>query len=175
MYKIDIVNPLDFSAQTVPVTSSGVPDTELFLFDSNGIGVYGNDDASGSSALSCLPSADSGNPCFSSRNGLGPTAPGIYYLAITRSMNLPMSDLGYIFSFATFSTDVVGPDTTMGGADAVTGWDGGVNTSPDFSLTQYDIIITDSPATTATPEPATLPLLTAAVAAFAFFRRKQIR
>jgi hypothetical protein len=71
MFKIDIANPLDFSAQTVGV-AFGVPDTELFLFDSSGLGVYLNDDASGSDTLSCLPSADSGNPCSSSRNGLGP-------------------------------------------------------------------------------------------------------
>ena len=106
MFKIDIMNPLDFSAQTVAV-AFGVPDTELFLFDSSGLGVYENDDASGSNTLSCLPSADSGNPCSSARNGLGPLTAGIY-LAITRSANLPMSSSGYIFSFPTFSTDVVG-------------------------------------------------------------------
>src|SRR5580693_4094718 len=75
----------------------------------SGQGVYENDDATGPNTLSCLPSAGAGNPCSSSRNGLGPLSPGIYYLAITRSANLPMSISGYIFSFGTFSTDVLGP------------------------------------------------------------------
>src|SRR5580704_1755569 len=142
MFKIDIADPVDFSAQTVS-TTLGVPDTELFLFDSSGHGVYENDDATGPNTLSCLPSAGAGNPCSSSRNGLGPLSPGIYYLAITRSANLPMSISGYIFSFGTFSTDVLGPDPTMGGGDPINSWDDDVNTNPDSELVNYDIIITD--------------------------------
>src|SRR6202050_3692217 len=69
MFKIDIADPVDFSAQTVS-TNFGIPDTELFLFDSNGLGVYENDDATGANTLSCLPSAGAGHPCSSSRNGL---------------------------------------------------------------------------------------------------------
>ena len=170
MFKIDIADPVDFSAQTVS-TTLGVPDTELFLFDSSGLGVYENDDATGPNTLSCLPSAGSGNPCSSSRNGLGPLFPGIYYLAVTRAANLPMSDNGYIFAFGTFSTDVLGPDVTMGGGDPVNSWDNDVDTTSDSELVNYDIQITDSPAI-ATPEPTAWPFVTAAIAALSVFRRR---
>jgi len=169
MFKIDILFPSDFSAQTVPAGALGVPDPELFLFDSSGLGVYQNDDESFSDLQACLPSADSGNPCPSSRNGAGPLTAGIYYLAITRSANSSMSSSGYIFS-PVLSTDVVGPDLTMGGGDPISSWDGNVFTSPNFDQINYDILITDSPI--ATPEPVTWPLLSAAVTALVLFRQK---
>jgi hypothetical protein len=165
MFKIDILNPLNFSAITVSAGAFGVPDPELFLFDASGLGVYENDDNSASDTQSCLPSAGSSNTCGSSRGGSGPLIPGIYYLAITRSENLPLSDMGDIFS-PLQSTDVVGPDLTAGGGDPIIGWDGGVFTGPDFDLTQFDIQIVD------TPEPATWPLLAAAIVALVLFRRK---
>jgi hypothetical protein len=165
MFKIDILYPANFSAFTVPVGAFGVPDPELFLFNASGLGVFENDDISASDTQSCLPSADSSNPCPSSRGGSGPLTPGIYYLAITRSANSPTSNSGPIFS-PVLSTDVVGPDLTAGGGDPITSWDNGVNAGSDFDLTQYSILIDD------TPEPATLPLLTAAVAACVIFRRK---
>ncbi len=165
VFKIDILNPASFSAYTVNAGAFGVPDPELFLFNASGHGVYENDDTTAIDTQSCLPAADSNNPCPSSRSGLGPLTPGIYYLAITRSANSPLSVSGYIFS-PVLSTDVVGPDLTAGGADPITGWDGGVNASPNSDLTQFDIRITD------TPEPATWPLLTAALAAVVVFSRK---
>jgi hypothetical protein len=165
VFKIDILNPLDFSAFTIPAGAFGVPDPELFLFNASGLGVYENDDTTTSNTQACLPSADALNPCPPSRDGLGPLTPGIYYLAITRSANSPLSNSGFIFS-PSLSTDVVGPDLTAGGGDPVNGWDNGVNTGPNFDLTQYDIQIND------TPEPATWPMLTAALVALMLFRRK---
>ena len=165
MFKIDILNPLNFSAFTVSTGAFGVPDPELFLFNANGLGVYENDDATAGDTQSCLPSAGSTNPCPSSRGGSGPLTPGIYYLAITRSENSPLSNSGYIFS-PLQSTDVVGPDLTSGGGDPVIGWDNGVFTGPNFDLTQFDIQINDA------PEPATWPLLTSSFIAFVLFRRK---
>ena len=143
VFKIDIVYPLGFSAFTVPLPF-GVADPELFLFDANALGVYSNDDATPIDLQSCLPSALSSNPCPSPRDGVGPTTAGIYYLAITRSENEPLSSAGYIFT-PVLSTDVVGPDLTMGGGSPITGWDGGVNTSPDFDLINYDIMVQDVP------------------------------
>ncbi len=138
----------------------------MFLFNASGLGVYENDDISGSDTQACLPSAYSViNPCPSSRGALGPLTAGIYYLAITRSENSPLSSSGYIFS-PILSTDVVGPDLTMGGGDPVIGWDGGVDTSPDFDLIYYDIQISD------TPEPATWPLTVAVFGALVLFRGK---
>jgi len=77
-----------------------------------------------------------------------------YYLAITRSANGPTSVGGEIFS-SVLSTDVVGPDPTMGGGSPITGWDGNVYASSDFDLTAYDITLTG----TSIPEPATWALI----------------
>jgi hypothetical protein len=155
MFKIFVSDFVDFSAITTGL-AFGIPDTELFLFDSNGLGVYGNDDIDGGNTLSCLPSADGGNPCSSARPaGVGPTTDGFYYLAITRSSNLPLSVDGDIFTILNF-TDVVGPDGTMGGNSAITDWDGGAFTSPDTDLVNFDIKLT---GVSAVPEPGVLALL----------------
>jgi hypothetical protein len=165
MFAINITDYQDFSAITIG-SPFGITDTELFLFNSSGIGVMGNDDIDGGNALSCLPSADSGNPCESSLPaGVGPTSDGTYYLAITRSSNDPLSASGEIFTILN-STDVVGPDLTMGGNDPITNWDGGAFTSADTDLTDYDIVITG------TPEPATWVLLAIGLASILIRRRR---
>ena len=166
LFKIDIRNYLDFSAIVVPVGNHYIPDTELFLFDSAGLGVYGNDDLSGSNTLSCLPSASSGNPCPTIRNGLGPSDNGIYYLGITRSANLPLSSGGYIFASGS-SMAVLGPDLSAGGGSAILGWDNGVYTNPDFDLTSYTIAVTGT-----TPEPETWTLLVGSGLALLLFRKR---
>ena len=112
LFKFNIDNFLTFSVMSLPVLH-GVSDTELFLFDSTGHGVYANDDMGGGDpttfSLACLPSAMS-NPCPSALpSGVGPMSNGVYYLAITRSSDMPLSDLGEIFTLIS-STDVVGPD-----------------------------------------------------------------
>lgn len=156
MFAIDIVDFASFSALTVG-SPFGITDTELFLFDSTGRGVYANDDIDGGNTLSCLPSQVD-NPCSSSQPpGVGPTADGVYYLAITRSSNMPLSASGEIFTIFN-STDVVGPDTTMGGNDPITGWDGGAFTSADSDLVDYDIVLTGTVPETV-PEPSTWPLV----------------
>jgi hypothetical protein len=170
MFKIDIVDPLDFSAITMK-SSFGITDTELFLFDSNANGVYMNDDLGGGDpttyTLSCLPSADGSNPCSSSRpSGVGPTSPGIYYLAISRSSNMPTSAGNEIFNVLN-STDVVGPSIS----GAVDGWDGGAFTSDDPDLVNFDIVLTGT-TTSAVPEPAITTLIGAAGLVLVFLRRK---
>jgi len=166
LFKITIVNYLDFSAITLPVGAFGIPDTELFLFNASGRGVYGNDDISGSNTFSCLPSADSANPCGYGRNGVGPIGNGIYYLAITRSANSPLSNSGEIFTNLQAGA-VAGPDLTAGGADVLNGWDNGVFTSPDFDLTRYSIELNGI-----APEPATWSLIGAAGLALLLLKRK---
>jgi hypothetical protein len=138
----------------------------LFLFDSTGRGVYANDDIDGGNTLSCLPSLI-GNPCSTSLPiGVGPTSDGVYYLAITRSSNMPLSDMGEIFTIFN-STDVVGPDPTMGGNDPVINWDGGAFTSADTDLVNYDIVLTGT-----VPEPATWTMIGAGGVLLALLRRK---
>jgi hypothetical protein len=156
MFAIDIQDFASFSAITLG-SPFGITDTNLFLFDSTGRGVYANDDISGANTLSCLPSQVD-NPCSSSQPpGVGPTADGVYYLAISRSSNMPLSATGEIFTILN-STDVVGPDTTMGGNDPITGWDGGAFTSTDTDLVNYDIVLTGTVPETV-PEPSTWPVI----------------
>jgi hypothetical protein len=170
IFQIDITDFADFSAITTPV-AFGVPDTELFLFDASHLGVYANDDDSGSNTLSCLPSADSGNPCSSTRPaGVGPTADGTYYLAITRSANGPLSAAGEIFTILN-STDVVGPDLTMGGGSPLTGWDDNVFTGPDFDLTAFNITLTGA-SPISIPEPATWALIAIGLALVSIRKRR---
>ncbi|MBV9404348.1 MAG: hypothetical protein JO211_03320 [Acidobacteriaceae bacterium] len=165
VFKINILNYLLFSAETVPVGAHGIPDTDLFLFDSTGHGVYGNDDISGSNTLSCLPSLSS-NPCPSSRNGTGPTHDGIYYLAIAISADYPISSAGEIFNFSQ-STNVVGPDLALGGALPISGWDNGAFTSPDFDNVNYEIVLNGT-----APEPATWLLIAAPLLALWIARKR---
>jgi hypothetical protein len=160
MFAINILYPTGFSAYTVGSNPFSIPDPELFLFDASGLGVLMNDDVTFSDTQACLPSLASTNPCPNLRDvALGPLAAGTYYLAITRSENMPLSNSGYIFS-PVLSTDVVGPDPTQGGGNPIVGWDGGVFTSPNYDLNAFDIVIQD------TPEPALGWITACACAAF---------
>lgn len=166
MFLIDIASPLSFAAETVPVGAFGVPDTELFLFDLSGNGVYSNDDKSGLDTLSCLPAFYANatpSDCPSSSSSSGPVAPGNYYLAITRSANSPRDFLNsYIFS-PLLSTDVVGPN---GGVGPIDNWDDGSFTSPDTDLINYHIVLSQ------VPEPAAWPVIAALGLALLVFRRR---
>ena len=177
MFKIDIFDFQMFSALTIG-GPFGIPDTELFLFDSTGHGVYANDDMGGSDpnaiTLSCLPSVIN-NPCAEpSQPGVGPTSNGVYYLAITRSANLPL-DASFNDIFLPFINigDVVGPDLGGGGVNPVAGFDGGAFSSPDFDQINYDILLTGTTATT--PEPATWSLISLAGLGLLLLRRKTAR
>jgi PEP-CTERM motif len=170
IFAINITNFADFSAISGGAPF-GVPDTELFLFSASWLGVYANDDDSGGNTLACLPSADASNPCSSTRpGGVGPTTDGLYYLAITRSANSPLSVDGDIFTFLS-STDVVGPDLSMGGGSPLTGWDDGVFTGPDFDLLAFNITLTG--AVVLVPEPATWILIAIGLV-LVLARRRQV-
>ena len=170
LFEIDIINPVDFSAMTVDAGPFAIPDTELFLFDSTGLGVYFNDDISGANTLSCLPSSDAANPCQTPAAGLGPSASGIYYLGIARSANGPQDASSNEIFTNILSTDVVGPNA---GAGPLAMWDDNAFTQPNFDLVDYDILITGTtPATPSTPEPATWVLSAGVLLAIGMFRRR---
>ena len=157
MFKISNLQPGNFSALTLFTGAFGIPDTVLSLFNSTGVGIYLNDDISGTNTMSCL---GLGNPCPTSGLAL---PVGIYYLAISRSFNYPVDQFGNEIFNPLSSTDLVGPSTT----NPVAGWDG-FGPAPDFDLTSYDIVLTGT-----TPEPATWLLTAGAVLVFGRLRRRR--
>jgi hypothetical protein len=104
MFKVCLTGgSADFSATTIG--GAGF-DTQLFLFNSEGRGVYANDD---------FGAPQSGLP---PDHRLTPTARGVYYLAISTFDWDPVSFMGRIFPT---SSGVVGP-TRMGGMLPISGW-----------------------------------------------------
>lgn len=161
MFRIFISGGGDFSAQTV----GGVAfDSELFLFDSNGRGVYANDDTNGFLTPSVLPA----------HNALTPTAAGFYYLAISQCCHQPFSSGGAIFQDVDGGAGhllLSGP-TGPGGAFEVTSFGGGFDQNPGGG--PYTIFLTGAfvapvvPGTTGVPEPETLSLLLAGLLSVGF-------
>jgi hypothetical protein len=114
MYEIFIDKPSDFSASTV---GSADFDTQLFLFSSDGTGVYANNDVSSDDNKSLLPAGQQ----FPSST---------YFLVITSSANHPSSTEGFIFS-PNSGTEVVGPIDPDRTIDR---YSGGGNSSGDYSI-----------------------------------------
>ena len=118
MYAITITTPAAFSASTIGPTGVGIlSDTQLFLFDSSGMGIYANDDSPSGGLRSLLPLK--GDLSFNP-NGLGPSAPGLYYLVVTSYNTDPVSGAGLIFPNTPFNV-VHGP-TGAGGGSPISGY-----------------------------------------------------
>lgn len=162
MFEILIPRPLNFSAYTVYTGAFGIPNPELFLFDSSGNGVYMNDDRSSVDTQACLPSAHAFANMCPATSSLGPLTPGDYFLAITPSANNPLDgSSNYIFS-PVLSTDVVGPSAGVG---PIASWDGGFS-DVNFDNAKYEILISDA------PEPAAWPVTVALCLGLILFRRR---
>jgi hypothetical protein len=130
MYRICISDPAAFSAQT----SGTIVDPQLSLFDSAGKGVEARDDiVSGVQRQAYLTA---GNPH-------SPTAPGTYYLAITRWDRGPAGVGGLIFPTDVFPDVVVGP-TGPGGASPVSTWTGQGDAAHENGGSGYTIAMTGS-------------------------------
>lgn len=114
-----------FSATT---DGSGIEDTQLFLLNAQGRGVYANDDDDipPSYSWSTLPAHDP----------LTPTAPGRYYLIVTGYDTDPVSSGGLIFP--TYPYDMVFGPTGPGGGRPFTGFS--TDTSSDSG--PYTITLT---------------------------------
>jgi hypothetical protein len=159
MFLIYLPGGTTFSATTAGGASF---DTELFLFNSSGFGVYANDDTSGFAASSTLPAG----------HALTPNVAGLYYLAITQCCVEPGNAAGGIFNASSNHNAVVGP-VGPGGAGAITLYSGAPDQAPGGGA--YTIFLTGAefvPSPTAVPEPASLTLLGTALTALAVRRRR---
>jgi hypothetical protein len=139
VYRVCLTDGASFSATT---SSVGPPplDTQLFLLDANGFGVYSNDDAAIGERNSRLPS----NHRFS------PTAPGVYFIALSSFNNDPQSDAGEIFPDL-FSTslypDMVVDAAGVGADEPIVGWSGPTRGPPGL----YRITVTGTMGCDAVP------------------------
>jgi hypothetical protein len=156
MYLISITDPAGFSANA---TTNGITDVlenpQLFLFDLDGYGVEANDDRSDDNVL----------PRLRAGNADSPTVPGLYYLAISGYDNDPKSQ-GNGRLFRNNTTGIMGPNGP-GGAFPIDAW-----TNDGSDTGRYRILLNG--AAFATPEPATVVLLAAGLAAW-FVRRRLSR
>jgi hypothetical protein len=130
MYEIYINSPTTFSATTTGF-SPGVNnfDTQLFLFDLTGHGIYANDDDTTSGGPgSTLPA---GTAFMSSLPA------GFYYILITGSGQFPADSLGRPlfpnFTTGADPTGVFGP-TGTGGANAIAGYTGNSTEGGNYSI-----------------------------------------
>lgn len=139
----DIHSPVDFGLMPGSDPSFN---PSLWLFDSAGFGVLGNDDDpifGGIDARLITPSTDGVTLLL---------PPGEYYLAVTESGNVPLSFREFgrggsgvfeeIFSFVD-AFEVSGPDGA-GADNPLAAWSGGAGSSGN-----YGIIITPAPSTLA--------------------------
>ena len=145
MYQIYLTGGGTFSATTVGQPGT-LFDTQLFLFDATGRGVYANDDeVGGASFRSTLPAF----------HPLTPTTAGLYYLLVTPFNYFPSSGpptmLNLIFPLVSPERAVVGP-TGLGGASPITAYTGFVAVETGT----YTIRLTGTEF--AVPEPGTLAL-----------------
>jgi hypothetical protein len=157
MYEIFLTGGGTFSATTVSNVSNFF-DTELFLFDSNGFGIYANnDDLNAGGQQSTLPANDP----------LTPLASGYYFLAITSNGIEPISAGGTIFDLADNPSFLVLGPNGPGGSQPITGWQG---TSTESGSAAYDIAVTGA---VAAPEPSYLPVLVLAALGLAYRHRRR--
>jgi hypothetical protein len=140
VYRFCLADGGSFSASTVGATTL---DTQMFLFDSQGYGVYANDDWNGSRG-SMLPA----------HHRFSPSAGGEYFLAISSYNRDPQSSQGEIFQ--DFFSRFLYPDGVLdangfGAAEPLIGWDGRAPGGPGL----YRIALTGT--TTCVPPDTTPP------------------
>jgi hypothetical protein len=144
MYRICLTDGASFSATTVG-QAPGM-DTQLFLLDSDGLGVYANDDAPGQ------PPGHRGSR-LPSNHRFSPSGGGEYFLAISEYNRDPHSDQGEIFqdSFDRFFyPDGVINANGFGSAQPHTGWMGRAPGGPgSYSITLTGTTACVPPDTTA--------------------------
>jgi hypothetical protein len=128
LYEFQICDFANFSATTVGQTTL---DTQLFLFDANGLGVTSNDDSQGvgQSTITALNLASN----------------GIYYIAISVYNRDPVSSGGLIFNPPQFPTEQ-GPNGP-GAASPLSGWNSTTFTTGTYSIALTGACFFDQTAT----------------------------
>jgi hypothetical protein len=107
LYRICLSGGGSFSASTVGGSEG---DTQLFLFDAGGLGVYGNDDAAAGVKQSTLPAG----------HAFTPAAGGEYLLAVAPYDRDPLSSAGRIFPNRVITVGA----TDRGAGQPVSAWAG---------------------------------------------------
>jgi hypothetical protein len=160
IYQVDLfkIRVADVSAFSAWTTGSTAFDTQLYLIDKDGKGVYTNDD-NGLDLLSLLPAA----------SALGPLSADVYYLAIAFGGYLAQ-DAGGASLFASGGlTDVLGGDPASG---ALTSWGRTYDNGNSEALYSYEIALAG--ATNADlPEPGVFMLAAVALGAAGIARRRK--
>ena len=137
VYRVCLTDGVSFSATTVGTTTL---DTQLFLFDADGRGVYSNDDAGIGIRGSRLPSG----------HRFSPTSSGEYFIAVSSFNNDPQSDAGEIFpdlfSSSLYPDGVVNA-AGVGADEPITSWVGPTRGPPGL----YRINVTGTMGCDTTP------------------------
>lgn len=131
LYEIFISGTVPFSASTVAtsanaVDAAGIPNTQLFLFDAVGQGLYGNDDTAG---------------CNCRQSTIRPTTPlpaGVYYLGVGSYATEPVSTTGNIFSDSFTTLDFTALETPLGANARLSNW----RSQSGIDVGGYDITLT---------------------------------
>lgn len=155
LYLIYIDDPAGFSATTVGLITT--MDSQLFLFDSAGVGIYANDNSADLNFpfQSTLPAGDPNSP----------TAVGDYLLGIS-SLNYDPLDAGAALIFPDVQFGVFGPNSS----NPLAGWAG-----RPFDDGEYSIALTGASFAQAAsvPEPGTALLMGAGLIGLAFLVRRR--
>ncbi|HEY9622184.1 MAG TPA: DVUA0089 family protein [Crinalium sp.] len=161
LFKINIVDPIRFLA-TTESSLSDHPDTQLWLFDSNGRGLFANDDINPNDVRYVSGSRRS-SVRISPRFGTGTLKPGIYYLGISPYNVDPIAADGFIFpDDPAQRRKLYEPDQVLS-TSPLAGWRKRAETT--YPIYSYTIVLkgveflpnsptpTPSPAPSATPTP----------------------
>jgi subtilisin-like proprotein convertase family protein len=127
IFAINICDPANFTATTFPAVAGGITDSQLFLFDSNGMGIAHNDD---------IPDGSEGDATALSRltsSFVASLPAGTYYLAVTAYNRDPVDAGGaLLWANTPFNTERApgGP----GASNAFAGWIGSPSASGRYTL-----------------------------------------
>jgi hypothetical protein len=159
MYEIMITDPTTFSATITGNGNNPIVNSALYLFDSAGDGLFGNDNISGGNSLSAIP--------VGTTNLL---APGLYFILFTPSGNLPAHGATDLFGDLTNTTTVQAALSAL----KINGYNtSGTTPSPADSGKGYDIVLTGA-SFAETPEPATIALIGGGLLALGFWKRNRL-